>query len=1262
MKSKLLLLTLLLLLFSQEGFSQLFGVQKKETIIEQELKHHFEMGEFNHAPIQLFGDLKDIKTDKDKYLKLNIQPQIIERIIENKYKFISIQIPFSENSFKTVLLKKRELFSEDFKLIEQNANGKTEKQLPNYIAYSGVVNNEVENTLVSISFVNNTLRGIISIGNKEYTIGPKNNKDAVSEYVLFEKNEVQFDLPEFACGTEDTYLDNQNHNKSINQQTTIPKCVTVHFEMSYPLVESFGGSSQSISNFINLFNNVQTVYNNENITLRVSYLVLWLAQDPYHSTETKGFVYYYFGNETGPFNGNIGCLLGSFAGGGASTLGSNGINSRRYNVCGGIVNTSTNFPNYSWEIMVVSHEMGHSLGSSHTHWCGWVGGALDNCYNTEGGCPQGVAPVNGGTIMSYCHLTSNGINLNNGFGLQPGNVIRNEVLNYSEFVSCQTAIVCEDNVVSNVQVNDNGQNYLLSWTSSYPVKIYRRENFTGNFDFVNSFSTSSATFNYINDCNIEKSEFKLVSVCPNGDSKPTVVVIEPKGKMPNLNYSGNLNLCTNYSGDQLTLNIQNSSYFNSFQWKFNGNIVLGANSSSYTISQLGNYTCSVSNTLGCTYESPIVTILEDSPFANFKVEKSGLQANFTYINPCANQVTWDFGDGTFASGSNPTHNYLNAGDYIICQTVTNLAGTNQSCKTIKIFANWIDNMNNTTDGNGFNITYDSSLCAIGTKFTKNSPSDYLQNSYLQYNSNDWIPKQGTVEFLVKITNGYTKTNPTNNYALLFSLGNGLSDTKQTEIRANTNGSVSFKRYNEVTDTYTAYSSTTPFTYNQWHVISLSYGSQGTKLAVDGVVYQNQNWVNWDMNDGVLNVGEVFYANQNNWLGFEGIIDKFRISPLQNDFQLTTNNTITPTFTQIAPVCKNAILSPLPTVSNEGITGTWLPALNNLTTTTYTFTPDSGQCASNKTMTITVNITPAPNLSSINSCSGLTVGIVANSGLNPITFYSVASGGLSLPSSTLLNTGTYYISQTNNGCESARKPLIITINSATMPTAAAAQSFCAGATVSNLSASGTLLKWYDVASDGVVLSYTTVLTSGIYYVSQTLNSCESSRTAVNVTVNATAQPTGNNNQSFIQGQTIADIVVSGSNIVWYTSLANATNNINPMPNTTPLINGNTYYAIQTQNGCRSSALAVTVSVILNNVIFEANDFLVYPNPFNDKIIISSSEEIQSVRMFDLLGRKLREENRIYAKEFIFNIDNLQEVVYILEITTDKATKIVKLVKK
>jgi hypothetical protein len=52
-----------------------------------------------------------------------------------------------------------------------------------------------------------------------------------------------------------------------------------------------------------------------------------------------------------------------------------------------------------------------------------------------------------------------------------------------------------------------------------------------------------------------------------------------------------------------------------------------------------------------------------------------------------------------------------------------------------------------------------------------------------------------------------------------------------------------------------------------------------------------------------------------------------------------------------------LLSPLPTTSNNGITGTWSPALNNTTTTTYTFTPDAGQCAVIETLTINVNPIP-----------------------------------------------------------------------------------------------------------------------------------------------------------------------------------------------------------------------------------------------------------------------------------------------------------------
>ena len=79
--------------------------------------------------------------------------------------------------------------------------------------------------------------------------------------------------------------------------------------------------------------------------------------------------------------------------------------------------------------------------------------------------------------------------------------------------------------------------------------------------------------------------------------------------------------------------------------------------------------------------------------------------------------------------------------------------------------------------------------------------------------------------------------------------------------------------------------------------------------------------------------------------------------------ITVNPNITPTFTQVPTICSGTILNALPTNSTNGIVGTWSPALNNTATTTYTFTPTAGQCATTASMTITVNplpLTPTGN--------------------------------------------------------------------------------------------------------------------------------------------------------------------------------------------------------------------------------------------------------------------------------------------------------------
>jgi hypothetical protein len=91
-----------------------------------------------------------------------------------------------------------------------------------------------------------------------------------------------------------------------------------------------------------------------------------------------------------------------------------------------------------------------------------------------------------------------------------------------------------------------------------------------------------------------------------------------------------------------------------------------------------------------------------------------------------------------------------------------------------------------------------------------------------------------------------------------------------------------------------------------------------------------------------------------------------------------------------------------------------------------------------------------------------------------------------------------VTVSNAGGSSSATISIRVVDSTPIPTAVA-QSFCGVKTVADLVASGTDLKWYSVAEGGTALNLTTVVTTGTYYVSQTVSSVESARTAVEVTI-------------------------------------------------------------------------------------------------------------------------------------------------------------------
>ncbi len=185
------------------------------------------------------------------------------------------------------------------------------------------------------------------------------------------------------------------------------------------------------------------------------------------------------------------------------------------------------------------------------------------------------------------------------------------------------------------------------------------------------------------------------------------------------------------------------------------------------------------------------------------------------------------------------------------------------------------------------------------------------------------------------------------------------------------------------------------------------------------------------------------------------------------------NPIAAIFTQVAAICSGQTLAPLPTTSTNGVTGTWLPALNNAATTTYTFTPTVGQCTVNPAiMTIVVNPIAAIFTQVAAICSGQTLAPLPTTSDNGVT-------GTWLPAMNNTATTTYTFTPTSGQCTVSPTTMTLVINPiAAIFTQVAA--ICSGQTMAPLpttSNNGVTGTWSPVLNNTATTTYTFTPTSG-----------------------------------------------------------------------------------------------------------------------------------------------------------------------------------------
>jgi hypothetical protein len=305
--------------------------------------------------------------------------------------------------------------------------------------FKGRIKNDPK-SFAAVSILPNKMIAVIADAQSNIVIGALATSAARTsgEHIIYRDNDLLIDN-QFVCHTpqdDDSpvastppfFTNQRSTNATVNTEP-----VDVYFEADHTTFLNNGASVTNTVNYVTaLFNVVHTLYENDSIETKISAIKVWDVADPYATIGSSSGVLNAFSYDMRKgFPGDLAHFLSQRSlGGGIAFLNvlCAGF-SVKTAVSGNLNNAFNPFPTYSWSTMVIAHEMGHNVGSPHTQSCTWPGGALDNCYATEGGCPPGSPPVNGGTIMSYCHLTANGINLANGFGPLPGALMRSRVRN-----------------------------------------------------------------------------------------------------------------------------------------------------------------------------------------------------------------------------------------------------------------------------------------------------------------------------------------------------------------------------------------------------------------------------------------------------------------------------------------------------------------------------------------------------------------------------------------------------------------------------------------------------------------------------------------------------------------------------------------------------------------------------------------------------------------------------------------------------------------
>ncbi len=337
----------------------------------------------------------------------------------------------------------------------------TREPISGILYYQGIIKGKPK-SLVTLAIKRDGIKSLISDTQGNYTIGMSIDKP------LKIKKQKRKQSTNWACETNtisNSVRESKKATKFI-EKTLDRDTLGVFFVCDYDLYLSFGASRQAVLDYVyDMFSQVQALYIKEDIVLIIEDIDIWETPDPYDKTSNAATLLSFRETIGTDYPAHFAHLLSAKeTSGGIAFI--NGLCNRDYSYAMSIVNAYiASEGEYSWDVHVVAHELGHNMGSQHTHECAWGPNgtdAIDACGGPEEACINAPIPQEGGTIMSYCNTASVGVNFSLGFGKEPGDRMRSTIAQCRTYPGqiCAEALVLSENgsVVTEPIISGRGAN------------------------------------------------------------------------------------------------------------------------------------------------------------------------------------------------------------------------------------------------------------------------------------------------------------------------------------------------------------------------------------------------------------------------------------------------------------------------------------------------------------------------------------------------------------------------------------------------------------------------------------------------------------------------------------------------------------------------------------------------------------------------------------------------------------------------------------